>query len=342
VTLTATPASGQTFLGWGGACAGTSTTCQVSASAGHLVTAAFGAGSAATITYYHTDVLGSVRAITDSSGATVTRHDYFAFGEGSPLSGDPRRFTGKERDFETAFDYFDARYYRNVWGRFTTADPQGAGARLENPQSWNAYSYAHNNPVSMVDPSGLWPWWIHDRIIDQVSNEAAFKGLLTSAELQILKEVSSDQDNPLKGGWNPSRAHEHGMGRGNPETARELYRQFLNNTWHEVRNNLLINRRDLALIGFGKILHAVGDAPSAAHVGFQTTPTNPNHAAIHTAFESTVEHLDPLLFRQTYNESLTSARNVFAILEMLLRLKPVVEVRIIRMEIDGLVKIIGK
>jgi hypothetical protein len=43
--------------------------------------------------------------ITDATGAVVIRHDYFAFGEDTlPMTGDPRRFTGKELDPETAQD----------------------------------------------------------------------------------------------------------------------------------------------------------------------------------------------------------------------------------------------
>ena len=34
-----------------------------------------------TIEYYHVDALGSVRAVTDQTGAVVRRHDYFPFGE---------------------------------------------------------------------------------------------------------------------------------------------------------------------------------------------------------------------------------------------------------------------
>jgi len=157
VTLTATPASGETFVGWGGACSGTSS-CVVTAAESLLVTAAFRATASATLTYYHTDVLGSVRAITDSGGATVTRLDYAPFGETSaPLAGDPRKFIGGEQDAETAFEYLGARYYRNVWGRFTSVDPIfSAGART-NPQLWNRYAYGLNSPLRFSDPSGMEP-----------------------------------------------------------------------------------------------------------------------------------------------------------------------------------------
>ncbi len=45
VTLTATPSNGATFSGWGGACAGTSTTCAVTMGQAQSVTASFGGGT---------------------------------------------------------------------------------------------------------------------------------------------------------------------------------------------------------------------------------------------------------------------------------------------------------
>jgi hypothetical protein len=39
-------------------------------------------------------------------------------------------------------------------GRFTSTDPNSAGASLFDPQSWNAYSYTLNNPLKYVDPDG--------------------------------------------------------------------------------------------------------------------------------------------------------------------------------------------
>ncbi|MGH9931401.1 MAG: RHS repeat-associated core domain-containing protein [Pyrinomonadaceae bacterium] len=79
--------------------------------------------------------------------------------------------TRKERDNETGLDYFGARYYASMQGRFTSADPfnialevQGerdpkkAEAKLQIylslPQQWNRYSYAINNPLVYVDPTG--------------------------------------------------------------------------------------------------------------------------------------------------------------------------------------------
>ncbi len=65
------------------------------------------------------------------------------------------RFTGKERDAETGLDYFGARYFSGAQGRFTSVDPLLASARVPEPQTWNRYTYAGNNPLRFVDPNGL-------------------------------------------------------------------------------------------------------------------------------------------------------------------------------------------
>lgn len=60
----------------------------------------------------------------------------------------------KNRDNETALDWFEIRAMSSAQGRFQSVDPANAGASLGNPQTWNAYSYVGNNPLSNTDPSG--------------------------------------------------------------------------------------------------------------------------------------------------------------------------------------------
>lgn len=64
------------------------------------------------------------------------------------------QFTGKERDSETGLDYFGARYYGSNMGRFTSPDPSHDSVRLDNPQTWNRYTYVLNNPLELIDPTG--------------------------------------------------------------------------------------------------------------------------------------------------------------------------------------------
>jgi RHS repeat-associated protein len=66
------------------------------------------------------------------------------------------RYTGKERDAESGLDNFGARYYGSSMGRFMSPDPGGLlFQKPQDPQSWNLYAYARNNPLSNVDPTGL-------------------------------------------------------------------------------------------------------------------------------------------------------------------------------------------
>jgi len=65
VTLTATPATGTTFGGWFGACAGTATTCTVTLNQATSVNATF---SAPAITTYQYDANGNLTQVTDPLG----------------------------------------------------------------------------------------------------------------------------------------------------------------------------------------------------------------------------------------------------------------------------------
>ncbi|MGH9627243.1 MAG: RHS repeat-associated core domain-containing protein [Bryobacteraceae bacterium] len=64
-------------------------------------------------------------------------------------------FTGKERDAKMGLDYFGARYFSAAQGRFTSPDPvMSAPERLRDPQQFNCYAYARNNPLRFLDPTG--------------------------------------------------------------------------------------------------------------------------------------------------------------------------------------------
>ena len=47
-----------------------------------------------------------------------------------------------------------ARYLAGTLGRFHTPDEVGADQFVDDPGSWNMYSYVRNNPLSLIDPTG--------------------------------------------------------------------------------------------------------------------------------------------------------------------------------------------
>ena len=49
------------------------------------------------------------------------------------------------------------RLYHYDQGRWVSPDPAGlAAVDFSNPQSWNRYAYVMNNPLSNMDPSGMY------------------------------------------------------------------------------------------------------------------------------------------------------------------------------------------
>jgi RHS repeat-associated protein len=111
------------------------------------------------VDHYGLDALGNVRWLYSYNGAWDVS-DYYPFGGerliySTSAGNNTRLFTSKERDSESGNDNFGARYYSSPLGRFTSPDPENAGASPASPQSWNAYSYVLNNPLKYVDPFGL-------------------------------------------------------------------------------------------------------------------------------------------------------------------------------------------
>jgi RHS repeat-associated protein len=110
--------------------------------------------------YLLQDHLGSTRVTIGSNGSTEDDLDYRAFGDvvanygGSP-SDDHYVFTGYESDAsDSSTDYAQFRNLGMEMGRFTRPDPYDGSYDQTNPQSFNRYSYALNNPLVFTDPSG--------------------------------------------------------------------------------------------------------------------------------------------------------------------------------------------
>jgi RHS repeat-associated protein len=104
-----------------------------------------------TATYYHTDHLGSVRALTDQSKAVVATYSYDAYGQPTASTGsvaNPFRYAGQYRDAESGLYYLRARYYAPATQQFLRRDPLVAATE-------QAYAYAGGSPLNGGDPGGL-------------------------------------------------------------------------------------------------------------------------------------------------------------------------------------------
>jgi len=78
--------------------------------------------------YYHYDALGSVVALSDSSGDTVQTYEYSVFSQVAVEDinhPNPYMFAGRRFDIEIGLYYNRARYYNPFIGRFLQADPIG-------------------------------------------------------------------------------------------------------------------------------------------------------------------------------------------------------------------------
>ena len=109
--------------------------------------------------FYHSDHLGSANWVTNSQGQAVQYIHYMPYGElwenQQAFEYDERfKFTGKERDTETGYDYFGARYYLSLLGIWLSPDPL-----LDKYPSISSYAYCKWNPLKYMDPNGklVWP-----------------------------------------------------------------------------------------------------------------------------------------------------------------------------------------
>ena len=129
--------------------------------------------------FYHTDGLGSITHITDSTKQIVTSYGYDAFGNITSKTGsltNPYTYTGREYDPESGLYYYRARYYDPKIGRFLQPDPLDMAMvilirqyfpgspisgflyhlSLKNPLVVSSlYTYVGNTPINRIDPFGL-------------------------------------------------------------------------------------------------------------------------------------------------------------------------------------------
>jgi len=85
----------------------------------------------------------------------ANRARFMPFGdEITSTSNDREKFATYTRDSYTGLDYADQRFYASTYGRFNTPDPFRRSALRRNPESWNRYIYANDDPINKSDPTG--------------------------------------------------------------------------------------------------------------------------------------------------------------------------------------------
>ncbi|SFH19352.1 RHS repeat-associated core domain-containing protein [Streptomyces mirabilis] len=106
-------------------------------------------------TYLIPDRQGTGTLAIDSQTQQVTGRQYKPFGETRDQSGTwtagQRGYVGGTQDDNTGLTNLGAREYDPSIGRFLSPDPLLAPGA---PQSWNAYDYADDTPVTGSDPTG--------------------------------------------------------------------------------------------------------------------------------------------------------------------------------------------
>jgi len=125
---------------------------------------------------YHSDHLGSSSFLTDAFGDPTQHLQYLPFGENyieQRATTDyytPFTFSAKERDLETGYSYFGARYYDPNVSVWLSVDPMS-----DKHADFNPYAYVYNRPTNLIDPLGLDSFQINvqDRSVKRINVEGS-------------------------------------------------------------------------------------------------------------------------------------------------------------------------
>lgn len=109
--------------------------------------------------YQFNNHLGSACLELDENAVVVSYEEYHPYGTTSYQAMDKNinpvakryRYTGRERDEESGFEYHNARYYLPWLGRWLNTDPIGIKGGM------NLFKYSYNNPITFSDLNGLDP-----------------------------------------------------------------------------------------------------------------------------------------------------------------------------------------
>jgi len=153
----------------------------------------FGEVSGGVVNFYDRDALGSVVAIEDGAGNTVSTIEYKPFGDVRTYTGEnplssPRRFLWcgthgyrfNERYAQYTSHYVRARHYSSLQGMWSTVDPLYPRER--------AYAYVGNRVTVGIDPSGR----------DAIASGSVFRDVYVSKNLfEWVRQGDCDSNGTL-------------------------------------------------------------------------------------------------------------------------------------------------
>lgn len=100
--------------------------------------------------------------VSGTHSSRAQRFDFAPYGSviastNTGTTTDARQYIGQFSD-TSGLSYLNARYYNSTQSQFLTEDPVFWGQQnLQDPQSFNTYSYSEGNPINGSDPSGRCP-----------------------------------------------------------------------------------------------------------------------------------------------------------------------------------------
>ena len=126
------------------------------------------------IFFSHGDHLGSAHWITDLNAAPIQYIHYAPYGElveNQTIVGYDERYkyTGKERDKESGYNYFGARFYSSPFSFWLSVDPLA-----DKYPNISPYAYCGWNPVKYIDLEGMDWTDINNNVITDHSNIKAY------------------------------------------------------------------------------------------------------------------------------------------------------------------------
>ena len=142
------------------------------------------------------DHLGSVRLVVDTSdGNIIQRIDYDAWGKivfNNNPGFQPFAFAGGLYDESTTFIHFGLREYDAQTAQWTSKDPIGFAGSINN-----LYSYVNNDPINLIDPTGLLPSEAEVRNAFQVGLSESLAGDVAQSTVEAIIKQMFSASNPI-------------------------------------------------------------------------------------------------------------------------------------------------